>query len=144
MAFSGDFNKEMVRFGDMDIVFDEKGSRFLTIRKVQWVNKGEEPDESKAKLEMRKFTIGKEGEEICGKGIAFLTEDGPNNLTKELVENGFGSTKEILQSLSRREDFKETVEHLGEDENDSVGEDFFDMRSVLLQAAEEDEVEEEE
>ena len=139
MAFNGDFNKELVTFGDIDIIFDEKGSRFLSLRKVQWVNKGEEPNEEKAKYEMRKYTVGKEGEEICGKGVAFLTEDGPHNLAKELIANGFGHTSDVLKELIKRNDFKETVEHLGEDENDSVGDgNYFDMKSLLLGAIEEE------
>lgn len=139
MAFNADFNKEMVTFDGIDIIFDEKGSRFLSLRKVQWVNKGEEPDEEKAKYEMRKYTIGKEGEEICGKGVSFLTEEGPHNLAKELVANGFGHTSDVLKELIKRDDFKETVEHLGDDENGSVGEgEYFDMRSLLLGAMEED------
>lgn len=143
MAFGSEFNKELVKFGDMDIIFDEKGSRFLTMRKVQWINRGEEPDESKAKLEMRKYTIDKDGSEICGKGISFLTEEGPHNLVKEFVANGFGHTKDILESLIKRDDFKESVEHLEEDENDSDRQgEYFDMRSLLLGAVEDMEDEE--
>lgn len=146
MAFSAEFNKELVTFGDMDIVFDEKGSRFLTMRKVQWVTKGDEPDESKAKYEIRKYTIGKDGEEICGKGVSFLTEEGPHNLVREFVANGFGNTKEVLSELIKRDDFKDAVEHLHDDKNDSVGgeEEYFDMRSILLDVTEESEDFEEE
>lgn len=143
MAFNADFNKELVTFGGIDIIFDEKGSRFLSLRKVQWVTKGEEPDEEKAKYEMRKYTVGKEGEEICGKGVSFLTEEGPHNLAKELVANGFGHTPDVLKELIKRDDFKETVEHLGDNENGSVnGGEYFDMRSLLLGAIEEEDEEE--
>ena len=38
---------------DLDITFDELGSRFLALRKVQWVKNGNQPDESKAKLDRR-------------------------------------------------------------------------------------------
>lgn len=142
MAFNADFNKEMVTFDGIDIIFDEKGSRFLSLRKVQWVNKGEEPNEEKAKYEMRKYTVGKEGEEICGKGVSFLTEEGPHNLAKELVANGFGHTSDVLKELIKRDDFKETVEHLGDDENASVSDgEYFDMRSLLLGAIEEEDEE---
>lgn len=146
MAFSAEFNKELVTFGGIDIVFDERGSQFLTMRKVQWVTKGTEPDESKAKYEIRKYTIGKDGEEVCGKGVSFLTEEGPHNLVKELVENGFGHTKDVLTQLFKRDDFKETVEHLSDDESYHVDKDgeYFDMRSLLLGVIEDTNKEDEE
>ena len=133
MAYSETFNKRMVTFDGIDIVFDEQGSGFLSIRKVQWVEEGVEPDPEKAKLEMRKYIIGKDGEEIIGKGVPFLTERGPHNLAEELIKNGYGDTKEVLSLISQRDDFKETVENLytTKKEDSSTGE-FFDMRAALL------------
>lgn len=139
MAFSEEFNKKMVCFDGIDIVFDENGSRFLSMRKVQWVNIGDDPDKDKAKLEIRKYTIGKDGEEIMGKGVAFLTEDGPHNLANELVKNGYGSTKEILSALRHRKDFESTVEHFYGDGHDVNDGNYVDMRSILLS---DDEIEE--
>lgn len=131
-----------VTFGELDGIFDEKGKVFCSMRKVQWVKEGQEPDEEKAKLELRKYTIGPEGE-IPGKGLTFLTENGPHELTNVLIDEGFGDTREILRKLKKRDDFREAVETLFENApaDDSDGE-YFDMRSVLLDESDGEDVEE--
>lgn len=136
MAFSAEFDRKMVTFDGLDIIVDEKGARFLSIRKVQWVKNGDEPDKEKAKLELRKYTIDKDGTEIPGKGVSFLTDEGPHNLVHEMVKNGYGETKEVLLALKDREDFKDSVEHLFDNDEKNTGE-YFDMRKVLTMIAEE-------
>lgn len=96
---------------DYDKVFDEKGNTFLAMRKIAW---GDNPDLEKAKLDIRKWFINADGEETPGKGTAFLTEDGPDSLTKILLEEGYGHTKEILNSIKDRDDFRKEL-------NDIVG-----------------------
>ena len=49
-------------FKDFGIQFDEKNNSYGSIRVAQWYKDGAQPDESKAKLEIRKFTEGPEGE----------------------------------------------------------------------------------
>lgn len=133
------FDRRPIYFDGIDGIFDEKGSTFCTMRKVQWVKEGEEPDKEKAKFELRKYRIGSEGE-IPDKGFSFLTEDGPNELVNILIDQGFGNTKEVLRKLKKRKDFKESVKTLFEDApvDDPDGE-YFDMRSVLLDESEESE-----
>ena len=46
-----------IMFGDINEIVDEKGSMFIALRKVQWVSDDKEPDESKAKLEIRKWLV---------------------------------------------------------------------------------------
>lgn len=140
----GDFNMHPVYFGGIDIVFDERGSQFLTMRKTQWVKDGNEPDEEKAKYEIRKYSINNEGEEVCGKGVSFLNPDGPDNMVSELVKNGFGDTSDMLRSLIMRDNFKDSVENLDADENASVGEreHFVDMKKILLSNVSNEEIEE--
>ena len=113
-----------------DRVFDEKGSTFLSMRRVAWGVKGAEPDNEKAKLELRKWN-NRDGKETPNKGFSFLTEDGPHELTKALIEEGFGHTKEILTVLKERDDFRESVETLYDDSSDASG-DYFDPRAILL------------
>lgn len=142
MAY-GDFDAKPVMFDGLDAIFDEKGSMFLSMRKVQWVKAGNEPDPSKAKLELRKWIVGPDGVEKPHKGITFLTEEGPHELTKTLVRHGYGRTKDILLELKGREDFKESVDTLfDKDATDSSGE-YFDMRSALLASNDEEEEEDE-
>lgn len=130
MAFTkGDFDRHLVKFGELDSTIDEKGSIFIALRKVQWVKNGEDPDETKAKLDLRKYRVDENGDEIAGKGISFLTDDGPNELTKVLIHEGYGNTKEILKELKNRDDFVDSVEHINEEDTGSG--EYFDMRQLL-------------
>lgn len=111
-----------------DHVFDEKGNTFLALRKVQWGGKGD------FKLDLRKWYINSNGEETVGKGVSFLTEEGPHELAKVLVDNGFGHTGEILQGIYHREDFEQCLENLrnGVDIMGDNNEDYYDPKEFLL------------
>ena len=118
-------------FKDYNIPFDEKGTTYGTVRKVQWVKEGNEPDEDKAKIEIRKvYTSG--AEEKVGKGYTFSTPEGPGELVSGLIEAGFGETKNILKSVRKREDFADAVTNINNDEDDNSDGDMFDMRDLLL------------
>lgn len=117
-------------FRDYDVVFDEKGNTCGTLRKVQWVKEGKEPDESKAKLEIRHLIVNEQGETF-GKGYSFSTEEGPHELTLALIDNGFGDTKDIIKSISKRDNFVDAVKNIDVTVEDSDGE-MFDMRDLLL------------
>lgn len=126
------FKPTYFKHGDLDAIFDERGSSFLTMRRIQWGKEGEESNPDKAKLELRKWTVNPDGE-VPLKGFSFLTEEGPHNLAEVLVSNGFGSTKTILRDLKRRDDFKESVLHINDDEDSSSDDgEYFDMRDLLL------------
>ena len=129
MAFKSFETIKPVKFGSVDAVIDEKGTSFIALRKIQWCKDDEEPDETKARLELRKWRVTDQGER-ADKGFSFLTEDGPGELAKVLIREGFGTTKELLKELVVREDFKETVEHFN-DEEDIGGGELFDMRALL-------------
>lgn len=116
-------------FEDYDIPFDEKGTTIGTVRRVQWVKDGNEPDEAKSKIEIRKMYIQSEGERM-GKGYTFSTPEGPGELTVGLVKAGFGDTKEILKALRNRDDLVEAAENIDTDDDSSDGE-MFDMRSLM-------------
>lgn len=119
---------------NIDEVFDERGSSFCALRKVQWAKEGDDPDPEKGKLELRRWMVSPDGTEKPYKGMTFLTAEGPHNLAHVLVSNGYGETKTILNDLRKREDFKEAVEHMNDDPDagsDSNGE-YFDMRDLLL------------
>ena len=125
-------------FKDYDIPFDEKGTTCGTVRKVQWIKGSGEPDESKAKIEIRKvYTSG--AEEKTGKGYTFSTPEGPGELAIGLIKAGFGDTKEILRAVRSREDFLEAANNINNDEDDNTSGDSFDMRDLLLAEDEEDE-----
>lgn len=131
------FNKDTVIqpfiFTDeINEVIEEKGNQFTAIRKVQWVKEGEEPDKTRGKLEIRRWIVEKDGTEKANKGVVFMTDEGPHQLAQILVDNEYGKTKELMKSIIRREDFKDSVTNLFEDDNDSSDGNYFDMRDMLL------------
>lgn len=127
-------------FEDYGIPFDEKGTTIGTVRRVQWVKDGNEPNEDKSKIEIRKMYVQSEGERM-GKGYTFSTPEGPGELAVGLIKAGFGDTKEILKAIRNRDDLVEAAENIDVDDDSSDGE-MFDMRSLLekIEISNEDDV----
>lgn len=136
MAFNSDEVIKPVMFDNLNEVFDEQGSTFIALRRVQWC-RGENntPDRDKSKLELRKWRITPEGEERADKGFSFLTEDGPHELARVLVHNGYGKTKEIITELAHRDDFVDSVKHLNDKEISKSDGEYFDIRKELVDKA---------
>ena len=121
----------------IDVVFDEvPGNSFLALRKLRW------SPNSSFKLDIRRWYTNSEGEEIAGKGVAFMTEEGPDNLIQALLENGYGDTRKTLNGIKDREDFlpavKEIIDEKGIDLNsiklptmESLSENFYDPKSII-------------
>lgn len=105
-----------------DNIVDEKGSMFIALRKIAWnVDPDSDDDEidDKYKLDLRKYYNTDTGERMS-KGVSFLTDDGPNELVKILLNNGYGDTRECLNSLKNRETFMEDLKYVIEfDNNDN-------------------------
>lgn len=137
-----DSNTKYHIFKDYEIPFDEKGATCGVVRKVQWVKAGDDPDEEKGKLEIRKIYM-QAGEEKLGKGYTFSTPEGPGELIVGLISAGFGETKEILRAVRTRDDFLEAATTINEDNDGSDDGEMFDMRDLFLNTKEEDEEEEE-
>ena len=140
MAFDPNISVKPIKFGSIDATFDEKGSTFLAIRQIQWCKDGEEPDIEKSKLELRKWRVQSDGTERADKGFSFLTPEGPHELARVLVHEGYGETGTILKELRVRDDFKSSVEHINDDEFVGEGE-FFDMRTLMEELPSESEEE---
>lgn len=98
------FDKEVkcVIDPEMDRIVDERGNSYIALRRVSWFDK--EP-----KLEIRKWISTEDGDR-AQHGVTFLTEDGPNDLTDALIEEGFGNTQNIIRSLSKRGEFDEALD----------------------------------
>jgi hypothetical protein len=65
------------------------------------------------------------------KGIS-ISDEGANELTGVLVENGYGDTKRIIKALRTRENFNEEMlepDYVFEDDNES--EEFYDPKQLL-------------
>lgn len=109
MAFSKD--KEFkYSFRGINRIIEEKGNQFIRFAQIAWVGEDEEVDASKIKYDLRKYTTDAEGKEKMLKGVSFLTDDGPSELTHVLIDEGFGNTTKILDGIKVRKDFKDAVE----------------------------------
>lgn len=111
-------------FGDH--VIEERDNLSIIMRKISWGNSGE------YKVDIRKYLYTEEGERM-NKGIS-LTDNGANELTKELVSCGYGDTKEIIKALSKREenlaDLLNQCNNESEDE-DNGSEEYYDPKELL-------------
>ena len=93
--------------GTVDEVFDElPGNSFLALRKLRWRPDGE------FKLDIRKWFTNSDGEEIAGKGISFMTEQGPDNLIMALLKHGYGDTRKTIEGIKDRDDFIPTLSEM--------------------------------
>jgi hypothetical protein len=102
-------------------VFEEKANQFGAFRKVQW------GDSDKSYLEIRKWRNAADGSEQAAKGYTFMTEEGPSELTKILLSLGYANTREALEILNGREDFRKSLNSvLG-----TLEDDYFDPKSFL-------------
>lgn len=96
----------------IDHTIDEKGNSFIALRKMFW---GDKPES--AKLELRKYHNNANGDETPSKGVSFITDDGPTNLTHVLINMGYGNTERILNGIKDREDFRPSLNKvLGKDD----------------------------
>lgn len=112
---------------NFDYTIDEKGNTFIALRKIDWGGNGN------YKLDLRKYYANESGETMS-KGVSFLTEDGPNELTKVLLETGYGEANEIANTLlEHRKDIVARIAHELNDPNKS-----YDL-SVELESHLEDE-----
>ncbi len=128
-----EFNPEL----DINEIFDEgTGNSFLALRSLRWT------PNSQFKLDIRKWFTNSEGEEIAGKGVSFITEEGPENLINALMKHGYGNTRGILDQLKDRDDFLVSVKETLQNNNlslddvevpslESLNESFYDPKQVL-------------
>lgn len=100
-----EFNLEIDN--SVNVVFDEvPGNSFLALRKLRW------SPNSSFRLDIRKWYTNSSGEEIAGKGVSFMTDEGPENLIQALLENGYGDTRKTLNGIKDREDFAVAVKEV--------------------------------
>lgn len=129
MSEKGDFKYKVC---GLDRIVDERGSAFIALRKLVWgVSQGDLHDPEKEVLDIRKYYSTQEGERLS-KGVSFLTPDGPNELVKILLEEGYGDTGECLKVLKDRSDFVRGIYYAyGEESSEDVDDEFIDPRALL-------------
>lgn len=76
---------------NFDYVLEERANTFIALRKIKWGSQTE------SKLDIRKYRATEEGEMMM-KGCS-ITDEGANELTKILVEQGYGLDKEIYDAI---------------------------------------------
>lgn len=133
MAFKKDEEfKASIR--GMNRIIEEKGSSFIRLAQMAWgVSDDEECDPEKIRVDIRKYHTNSDGKEIMGKGVSFMTQDGPNELVHCLLEEGYGETEKSLKILKKRKDFKDAVFHVnGQNSPDDDVDETFDLREYLL------------
>lgn len=92
---------------DFDYIFDEKGNTFLALRKIAWGK-----DSKDYKLDLRKWYTSSDGSEKIGKGFSFITDEGPNELVRLLLEKGYGNTEQVVKSIKDRNDFLDALTYV--------------------------------
>lgn len=130
MAFSknGEFKYS---FRGVNRVVEEKGNQFIRFAQIAWAGEDEEVDPSKIKYDLRRYFTDSDGVEKMGKGVTFLSDNGPTELTHILVEEGFGKTSTILGNIKKRGDFPEAVKEVYGDAADNVDDETFDLRDII-------------
>ena len=115
----------------VDKVFEEKGNQFGAVRKIQWGDKG-------PYLEVRKWRNTPDGGEQATKGYTFMTDEGPGELAKTLIDMGYGETKDVLDILKERYDFRKSLnsvlgkdDELFDEEAGTLEDDYFDPKEFL-------------
>lgn len=125
-----DFNYEVDE--NFDHLIEEKGNQATFFRRVSWGGRD-------AKPEIRKWYVDGTSE-TPGKGVSFMTEEGPDELVRIMTEVGYGKTDEILSNISKRDDFGISVkkvlgkgiEEVVDDTADIELEEVYDPRSLDL------------
>lgn len=116
-------------------VIEEVQNQHTDLAMVEW---GADATGEKARLEIRRWRNQPDGTDFPLKGCTFMTEEGPHNLTSALLEMGYGNTKDCLQTLSTRSDFKKSLNSvLGKDsefydeEAGTLEDDYLDPKALL-------------
>lgn len=130
MAFSknGEFKYS---FRGVNRVVEEKGNQFIRFAQIAWAGEDEEVEPSKIKYDLRRYFTDADGVEKMGKGVTFLSDNGPTELTNILVEEGFGNTSKILDSIKTRDDFADAVRESYGDKAQESDDGTFDLRDIL-------------
>lgn len=110
---------------------DERGNAFISLRKIQWNGRGD------FRLDLRKY-INTEDGETMQKGVSFLTEEGPSELAKVLLENDYGNAKDIADVITNKRkdilnEISKNINGVFPDVEDIDGneEELYDARSIF-------------
>lgn len=83
--------------GVNEVIDELSATSFLALREVKWSD-----EDSDYKLDLRRYFIKQDGTEMPGKGTAI---GNPDTLAEVLINNLYGSTKNIISSIAARNDY---------------------------------------
>lgn len=130
MAFkkNGEFKYS---FRGINRIVEERGNQFIRFAQIAWKGEDEECEPSEIKYDLRKYTTDSDGKERMLKGVSFLSEEGPTELTHILLEEGFGKTENVIDIIKTRQDFKDAVEASYGIHTDNIDDGTFDLRDII-------------
>lgn len=131
MAFKKNPGEFKYSFRGINRIVEERGNQFIRFAQIAWKGEDEECEPNEIKYDLRKYTTDSDGNERMLKGVSFLSEEGPHELTHILVEEGFGNTEKIIDILKTRDDFKSAVESSYGDNIDPNEDGTFDLRDII-------------
>lgn len=106
-----------------DFIIEEGANTSINLRKISWG--GRDP-----KLDIRKWSY-QDGQERAMKGVG-LTNEGANELSNVLVEQGYGDTKRIINAIKQRQDYDGSINSIETDEdNDDGSEEYYDPSELF-------------
>jgi len=124
----------------LDKVVDEKANQFISVRFAKW------KEDQDFQLEIRRFALSEDGETPL-KGVRFLTDNGPHELTTTLVENGFGMADELVDTIIENRPavaakiynrltgdkklMTKVLSHENDEDKEDESENFYDPKELL-------------
>lgn len=125
---------------DQRFIIEEQNNQMKVLQKGMWGPTEEPIDPFKCKYEIRTMFIDKEGNEVMGKGCS-ITEEGTNELTRILVEQGMGNTKDLLIAMKERGDFLRCLKSVLNDDPackdlnlDDFDDEYFSPSNIFIDA----------
>lgn len=106
-----------------DHIIAEGGNSSINVRRISW-------NDHPYKLDIRRYSY-KDGKESMLKGIS-LSDEAAGNLAVVLIENGYGDTKNLLDAISKRSDFKEVLKtQIDNFDGNDEEEEYYDPNELL-------------
>lgn len=122
MAKEHDDNFQYDVLEGFDFILEESGNSSINLRKISWNGRPH-------KLDIRKYAY-QNGEERMMKGIG-LSEEGANELTGTLVEQGYGDTARLVKAIKKRTGFETAFDDIDMPVEDDSDEDYYDPKQLL-------------
>ena len=102
-------NKITFTIAGINEVIEESQNQYTALREIRWGDRNPTLELRRWRESPAKDGSKNEEDDYPLKGVTFLTPEGPNTLAETLVGLGFGSTKDILNNIKDRDDFRKSL-----------------------------------